>query len=88
LVSNLVQKVHSTVDAVVNLVEFLVCETQASGIADVEVGEDLKVDFGRERFEFWGRGGSVWVRASVLKLNMERRRQEEEGMMLTRHCCD
>jgi hypothetical protein len=71
-----VQKVHSTVDAVVDLVEFL------------EVGEDLEVNFGRERFEFWGRGGSVWVRASVLKLNMERRRQEEEGMMLTRHCCD
>jgi hypothetical protein len=62
-----VQKVHSTVDAVVDLVELLVCEAEAGGIADVEVGEDLEVDFGRERLEFSGWVGSVWVRVSVLR---------------------
>ena len=82
------QKVHSTVDAVVDLVEFLVCEAEAGGIADVEVGEDLEVDFRGECFELSGWVGSVWVRASVLKLNMELGRKEEEGVMLTRHCCD
>jgi hypothetical protein len=60
------RKAYSAVDAVMDLVEFLVCETLEGGTTDVEVGEYLEVDFGGgdrdsrvERGAGLGGGGSA-----------------------------
>jgi hypothetical protein len=86
------QKAYSTVDAVVDLVEFLVCETEAGGIADVEVGEYLKVDFGGQGFECWVWGGvrwrGVWIMLLTLRNGGIEMEEGNRGMLLTRHGCD
>jgi hypothetical protein len=63
-----VQQAHLTVDGIMDFVEFLACETEASGIADVEVGEDLEVDFSGEGVEGCGCAGVRWRRAWIMPL--------------------
>jgi hypothetical protein len=76
------------VDTVMYSVEFLICEAQAGGIADIEVREDLEVDFRGEGVEFWCWGGRVWIMllaSKIVGIGLEERKR---GVVLTRHGCD
>jgi hypothetical protein len=88
----LLQKAYSTVVGVMDLVEFFVCEAEAGGVADIEVGEDLKVDFGGEGFESCGgqRHGrrQCWIMLLASKNGSIDLEERKRGMMLTRHGCD
>jgi hypothetical protein len=67
-----VQQAHLTVDGVMDFVEFLACEAEASGTADVEVGEDLEVDFSGEGVDGCGWGGVWWRSAWIIPLALRR----------------